>query len=130
MVLDIDILKTINTEQGQDIGDRVLALFGSCMQTQMRLGDLAGRLGEQTFGVLMARCDAFGPPAMDKRMRDALALRAPSELGFALDFSAGWAKLRHGDRHLDDLMRRAETALYEAKQSGPARLMAEPGLET
>lgn len=130
MLLDIDFQKTINAEHGHDAGDRALALFASCVQAQMRLGDLAGRVGGEEFAVLMARCEALGPQAMDKRLRDVVAARAAAELGFALNFSAGWAKLRHGDRHIDDLMRRAETALYEAKRGGRGCLVAEPGLET
>jgi len=129
MVLDIDHLKALNAERARDAGDRALALFGSCVQQQMRLGDLAGRIGGEEFAVLMARADAQGPTAMDRRMRDALATRAPAELGFGLEFSAGWARLRPGDRNVDDLLRRAETALYEAKKSGRAKLVAEPGVE-
>lgn len=129
MLLDLDHLKAINTEHGMEAGDRALALFGSCVQAQMRLGDLAGRVGAEEFGVLMARCEAQGPQALDQRLRQALALRAPKELGFTLDFSAGWSKLRHGDRDIEDLKRRAETALYEAKRGGRSRLQAEPGLE-
>ena len=129
MLLDIDHLKLVNTERTREAGDRALALFGSCVQQQMRLGDLAGRIGGEEFAVLMARADALGPTAMDRRMRDALATRAPAELGFTLEFSAGWARLRPGDRDVDDLLRRAETALYEAKKSGRAQLVAEPGVE-
>ncbi|RQO61151.1 hypothetical protein DBR47_07900 [Paucibacter sp. KBW04] len=130
MVLDIDRLKEINALQGTEAGDRALALFGSCLQAQMRLGDLAGRVGGEEFGVLMARCEALGPQALDLRLRNALAARAKSELGFELNFSAGWAKLRHGDRNVDDLMRRAEIALYEAKHAGRGLLVAEPGLDS
>lgn len=130
MLLDVDHLKVINAEHGQEAGDRALALFGSCLTAQMRLGDLAGRVGSDEFAVLMSRCEALGPKALDKRMREALALRAQSELGFDLDFSGGWAKLRHGDRDIADLMRRAETAIYEAKHGGYGRLQCEPGLET
>ncbi|MEJ6007653.1 GGDEF domain-containing protein [Paucibacter sp. AS339] len=129
LILDIDGLKAINTEHGTQAGDRAMALFASSIQAQMRLGDLAGRISRDQFGLLMSRCEAEGPQAMDKRMRQALAERAPTELGFALNFSAGWAKLRFGDRNIDDLMLRAETALYEAKRAGHGRLQAEPGLE-
>ena len=58
----------------------------------------------------------------------AIAERAPAELGMPLSFSAGWAKLRPGDRGLSDLQRRADTALYEAKRGGKGQLMAEPGV--
>lgn len=128
VLLDLDHLKSINLCHGQEAGDRALALFGSCIQSQMRLGDLAGRIGPEEFAVLMARCDAQGPEALDGRLRTALAQRAPAELGFELDYSGGWAKLRHGDRDIEDLKRRAETALYEAKRGGRARLEAEPGV--
>lgn len=129
MVLDIDFLSRINAEQGRETGDRALALFASCLNAQMRLGDLAGRIGGEEFAVLMARTDAQGPKAFDQRMRQALGLRAQTEIGVALDFSAGWAPLRRGDRNIDDVLRRAETALYEAKHAGRGQLVAEPGLD-
>jgi diguanylate cyclase (GGDEF)-like protein len=127
VLLDLDFLTSINAAHGRDAGDRALALFGQCLQAQMRLGDLAGRVGGEEFAVLMARADCFGPAALDQRMRAALATQAIATLGFALDFSAGWATLRAGDRHLYDLMQRAEAALYIAKCEGRGCLVAEPG---
>ena len=128
VVLTLDDFDTLQAERDIDFADRALALFGSCVQAQMRLGDLAGRLAGHQFGVLMARCQPEGPQALDQRLRGALAERAPAELGLALSFSAGWAKLRPGDRGIADLQRRAETALYEAQRAGRGQLMAEPGV--
>ncbi len=128
VVLEMDDFATLQAERDMDFVDRALALFGSCVQAQMRLGDLAGRLNGEQFGVLMARCLPEGPQALDLRLRKALAERAPAELGMQLSFSAGWAKLRPGDRGLPDLQRRAETALYEARRAGKGLLMAEPGV--
>jgi diguanylate cyclase (GGDEF)-like protein len=128
VVLDLDDFATLQAEHGADFADRALALFASCVHAQMRLGDLAGRLAGEQFGVLMARCLPEGPQALDARLRKALAELAPAELGMPLSFSAGWAKLRPGDRGLPDLQRRAETALYEAQRAGRGRLMAEPGV--
>lgn len=128
VVFDLDDFASLQAEQGADVADRALALFASCVQAQMRLGDLAGRLAGEQFGVLMARCLPEGPQALDQRLRTALAERSPAELGMALSFSAGWAKLRPGDRGLDDLQRRAGTALYEAQRAGRGLLMAEPGV--
>ena len=129
IVLDLDDFATLQSEHGMDFADRALALFASCVQAQMRLGDLAGRLAGEQVGVLMARCMHEGPQALDKRVRQALAERAPAELGLQLSFSAGWARLRPGDRGLPDLQRRAETALYEAQRAGKGQLMAEPGVQ-
>ena len=128
VVLNLDDFATLRSEHGSDIADRALALFASCVQAQMRLGDLAGRLAGENFGVLMARCLPEGPQALDARLRKALAERAPAELDMNLSFSAGWARLRPGDRGLPDLQRRAETALYEAQRAGKGQLMAEPGV--
>jgi diguanylate cyclase (GGDEF)-like protein len=128
VLLDLDNVAALRTERGTDFADRALALFASCVQAQMRLGDLAGRLEGEQCGVLMARCLPEGPQALDRRLRDALATSAPGELGLTLSFSAGWARLRPGDRGLPDLQRRAETALYEAHRAGGGLLMAEPGV--
>lgn len=128
VVLELDDFATLQAEHDLDVAERALAVFASCVQAQMRLGDLAGRLGGEQFGVLMARCLPEGPQALDARLRKAVAERAPAELGMPLSFSAGWAKLRPGDRGLSDLQRRADTALYEAKRGGKGQLMAEPGV--
>ncbi len=129
LVMDLDGLKAINAQHGDATGDAAIALFGRCLDEQKRLGDLVARLDGQRFAVLMARSDLVGPPALDRRLRDALAVAAPSVLGFALGYSAGWGKLRSGDRNVEDLLRRAEAALYAAKRQGRDRLCAEPGLE-
>ncbi len=127
VVLELDGFAELAQTRGLEAGDRALALFASGLQTQRRLGDLCGRLAGQRFGVLMARSEGDGPEAFDQRLRGALATRAVAELGFTLSYSAGWARLRVGDRNLADLLRRAETALYEARHAGTGVLMAEPG---
>lgn len=129
VVMDLDHLKALNAERGEAVGDRAIALFGHCLDEQKRLGDLVARLGGQDFAVLMARSDLVGPPALDKRVRQALAERAPRELGVPLDYSAGWAKLRPGDRNVEDLLTRAQAALFAAKRQGRGRMCAEPGIE-
>ena len=127
VMLDLDLFKKVNDEHGHEGGDRALALFASCVQQVLRVGDLAGRVGGEEFCVLLARSDAQGPRAMDARLRALLHARAEKTLGFPLDFSAGWALLRPGDRSVEDMMRRADAALYEAKRSGRGRLCDEPG---
>lgn len=128
MIISLDGFARLVEEHGLEAGDRALALFARALQAQMRLGDLCGRLAGQQFGVLMARSEALGPQALHERLRTTLADRAATELGFNLAFSAGWAKLRPGDRALGDLQRRAEAALYEASHAGGGVLLAEPGV--
>ncbi|HLO96929.1 MAG TPA: GGDEF domain-containing protein [Burkholderiaceae bacterium] len=127
VMMDLDHFKKVNDEQGHEGGDRALTLFAACVQQVLRMGDLAGRVGGEEFCVLLARSDELGPRAMDARLRAVLQARAAKELGFPLDFSAGWALLRPGDRSVEDMMRRADAALYEAKRCGRGRLCDEPG---
>lgn len=127
MMLDLDHFKSINDTHGHAVGDQALVLFANCLQQVMRVGDLAGRVGGEEFCVLLTRSDALGPDAMDQRLRKMLAERSQLTLSFKLEFSAGWARLRPGDRNIDDVMRRADAALYEAKRSGRGQLVAEPG---
>ncbi|MBO9685765.1 GGDEF domain-containing protein [Roseateles chitosanitabidus] len=129
LVMDLDGAKAINATHGELKGDQAITLFGRCLDEQKRLGDVVARIDGQRFAVLMARSDLVGPPALDRRLRDALLELAPRELGFTLGYSAGWAKLRNGDRNIEDLLHRAEAALYAAKRQGKGRLCAEPGLE-
>lgn len=128
VVMELDDFATLQAEHGAEFAERALVLFSACVQAQMRLGDLAGRLGGAQFGVLMARCLPEGPQALDRRLRVALAERAQMELGLQPSFSAGWARLRPGDRGLPDLQRRADVALHEATRAGKGVLMAEPGV--
>ena len=72
---------------------------------------------------------AEGAIAFDRRLREALAVAAEKTLSFKLNYSAGWSLLRAGDRHVQDLMLRADAALYRAKAEGRGRLCAEPGLD-
>lgn len=129
LIMDLDGCKAINATHGEAKGDQAIALFGRCLDEQKRLGDLVSRIDGQRFAVLMARSDLVGPPALDRRLREALLELAPRELGFTLSYSAGWGKLRGGDRNIEDLVHRAEAALYAAKGQGKGRLCAEPGLE-
>ncbi|KAI1693109.1 diguanylate cyclase, GGDEF domain-containing protein [Ditylenchus destructor] len=118
LVMDLDGAKAINATHGELKGDQAIALFGPLPDEQKRLGDVVARIDGQRFAVLMARSDLVGPPALDRRLRDALLELAPRELGFTLGYSAGRAKLRNGDRNLEDLLHRAEAALYAAKRQG------------
>ncbi|MBV8125279.1 MAG: GGDEF domain-containing protein [Burkholderiaceae bacterium] len=127
MMLDLDHFKSINDTHGHGVGDQALVLFANCLQQVIRVGDLAGRVGGEEFCVLLTRSDAIGPDALDLRLRRMLAERSQQTLNFKLEFSAGWARLRPGDRNIEDVMRRADAALYEAKRSGRNRLVAEPG---
>lgn len=128
MLLDVDHFKQVNDLHGHTSGDEALGLLARLLRAAVRPGDCAARLGGEEFAVLLARTEGTGVEALDRRLRAALADCAEKELGFPLDYSAGWSLLRPGDRHVEDMLRRADAGLYAAKQAGRGCLRAEPGL--
>jgi diguanylate cyclase (GGDEF)-like protein len=129
LLIDLDHFKRVNDEQGHAQGDAALRLIAALLKELARPGDCVARIGGEEFVVLLARSQPDGATAFDRRLREALAAAALPQLGFALDYSAGWARLRAGDRHVHDLLARADAALYRAKEAGRGRLCAEPGSE-
>lgn len=127
MVIDLDHFKQVNDRHGHAQGDAALVLTAELLQEVARPEDCVARIGGEEFVVLLARTQGVGAQAFDQRLRAAMAERAPARLGFPLDYSAGWALLRPGDRHVHDLLARADAALYAAKAAGRGRLQAEPG---
>ena len=123
LMLDVDHFKQINDTRGHEAGDRALQLFARLLGDTCRSGDLTGRLGGEEFGVLLLHNSAPAGMAFDRRLRRRLHAASVTELGFALDYSAGLATPAPGETDLAALMARADRALYEAKTAGRGRLM-------
>jgi diguanylate cyclase (GGDEF)-like protein len=117
LLLDLDGLKEINDTRGHDEGDRILRETADRMRTALRAGDVLARLGGDEFGaLLMDTSDEQALAAVDR-----LKLMTP-ELG---SFSAGVAAWE-AEQELDELLRRADVALYSAKTDGGARVEIAP----
>jgi diguanylate cyclase (GGDEF)-like protein len=121
LLLDLDSLKEINDTRGHDEGDRVLVETADRMRTALRAGDVLARLGGDEFGaLLMDISDGQALAAVDRLKQ------VTPELG---SFSAGVASWE-GKQTLDELLRRADVALYTAKTGGGSRVeIAPPTLE-
>jgi len=122
VMLDIDFFKRINDTHGHQTGDRALVLFAHALQQLVRQPDLVGRYGGEEFCVLLPMSDAAAAQTVDQRLRAAIQREVNPALGFELTFSAGVATLREGDVSLDQVIARADQALYAAKQGGRNRL--------
>jgi diguanylate cyclase (GGDEF)-like protein len=126
LMLDIDHFKRINDEWGHEAGDRALQAVADALRQCSRRGDLICRYGGEEFCVLLNHVDESGAAEADARLRAALPRHAIPGLGFALSFSSGLAMLHDEDSDIQGLLRRADAALYAAKQSGRDRLMRSP----
>jgi diguanylate cyclase (GGDEF)-like protein len=117
VVLDLDRLKEINDTRGHDEGDRALCKTAERMRSAFRAGDVLARLGGDEFGaLLMDNSDGQAMSAVE-RLRE-----TTPELA---SFSAGAAAWNHSES-LEELMRRADVALYAAKTDGGNRVERAP----
>ena len=106
MLLDIDGLKRINDGNGHQAGDRLLKTAAAAWIGVVRSGDLIARLGGDEFGLLLPSCPPNGASALLDRLRTS----AP------VQFCAGIAYW-DGSESPEDLVRRADADLYQAKSA-------------
>lgn len=122
---DLDHFKAINDTYGHAAGDRVLQRFGATLQHGMRSGDLVARLGGDEFAMLFPNADALQSKAVLERIRDHLsALWLPADNGqnIQLQASFGLADFHPGESP-DQLLHRADQALYKAKALGGQKVI-------
>lgn len=111
-VIDLDYFKEVNDAGGHQAGDQALRSVAAAWAAQIRDVDLLARYGGDEFALVMPDCDAQQGASIVDRLRE----RTPSDLSF----SAGIATW-NGDESITDLVRRADEALYSAKNTGRAR---------
>ena len=120
-LIDIDHFKQVNDRHGHQVGDIVLKAVAGHVQSQLRQVDKLARWGGEEF-LLMLPAIAL-PDALSALERVRLSvenLRFPERAGLAITFSAGLAQARPGES-LDQLIERADRALYDAKRQGRNR---------
>lgn len=116
LVIDVDHFKTINDSFGHPAGDRVLRSLAELVAREVRGEEMLARVGGEEFAVLLPETDALGATATAERLRSAVAAEGFEGVG-AVTVSLGVDSLQRGDEP-EDLMRRADEALYAAKAAG------------
>jgi len=121
-LLDLDHFKAINDSYGHDVGDQVLQHFADTGRRAVRSGDLLARVGGEEFLLLMRGVGEVDALNVLDRLRQRIAASKPVEgSSVCYTLSAGIAELRPGES-LQQIFRRADQALYLAKQSGRNRV--------
>jgi diguanylate cyclase (GGDEF)-like protein len=122
LVMDIDGLKEVNDNLGHHCGDELLVEFARRLQASFRDGDMVGRLGGDEFAaVLSGDTSSHAIAAVVDRIR--LNLGHPITLAghpTLLRASIGVAVSGHPDETVDELLSRADRAMYTAKRGRPA----------
>ena len=120
LAMDLDHFKRINDSFGHAAGDALLAHVAQLMRQQVRLVDLLGRSGGEEFLLLLPDTDLDAAAVLAERLRERVASSRLDHAGISLTItvSVGVAVMRAGDTSADDVLARADRALYEAKSGG------------
>ena len=123
---DLDYFKAINDEFGHGWGDRVLQDFAAHALADLREGDYLARMGGEEFILVLPQSDLDGAELVAERLRRRWAERSFSALNgpSKVSLSAGVAFYREGES-IDQLLARADHALYMAKSGGRNRVCRE-----
>jgi diguanylate cyclase (GGDEF)-like protein len=119
LMLDVDHFKAYNDDHGHQAGDQVLVAVAGLIRHRIRRHDLAGRYGGEEFILGLPGCGEAVAAALAERLRRSIAARAWSLRPITV-FIGVSAAVPHGE--VDDLIRVAEVALFEAKRAGRDRV--------
>lgn len=120
-IIDIDHFKQVNDHLGHDAGDRILRDFAARLSAQMRRVDLVARWGGEEFAVFFQDCIEDEASWSLARLADRMRTNPIGEVaGRAVTFSAGICRWTGGP--IDEPLRCADEALYDAKRSGRDQL--------
>ncbi len=127
-IVDIDHFKSVNDRFGHDVGDLALQHVAAILAHSCRGPNMVGRQGGEEFAALLEAISPADAHVAAERMRAAIA-SAPLVLGGAeqpttlsITVSIGVGLFAAGDKSLDDILRRADKALYRAKEGGRNRV--------
>jgi diguanylate cyclase (GGDEF)-like protein len=124
LMVDVDHFKAINDSLGHAGGDRALQRVARALRDGLRGGDLIARWGGEEFCVLLPRTTLADAQTLAER----LAQRVAASGEPAVTVSIGVAEARAAQETAEDVIRRADAALYLAKQSGRNRVVSSAGI--
>jgi diguanylate cyclase (GGDEF)-like protein len=123
LMADVDYFKKINDQFGHLAGDRALALTARAMLQAIRRSDVLARVGGEEFAVILPACDLDQAGIVAEKLR--LAVSSANGVGTAdaaalipLTISVGGAALAGAELNAQQLIERADAALFGAKRSG------------
>ena len=122
LMIDVDHFKLVNDTHGHPVGDRVLVQVAAAISATIRKTDVAGRYGGEEFLVVIPETAGIGAQVLAERIRHAVATRGRGSDLPPVTVSIGIATTELGGPSAQDLLRRADEALYEAKNGGRDRV--------
>lgn len=130
LMVDIDHFKTFNDNYGHQIGDQVLRLVARTLVEGVKGRDISARYGGEEFAIILPETTLSAGVAVGNSLRKAVATkdvinRSSGEKLGRITMSVGVAEFIPGER-VEDLIERADAALYTAKHNGRNQVAAAP----
>jgi len=121
LAIDIDKFKAINDTYGHIKGDEALILVTKTISQTLRKSDIFGRLGGEEFAVTLPNTSLDGATFVAEKMREAienLNFKSNDSSHIKITISIGITSMTQNDENLEDMLVRADEALYKAKGNG------------
>ncbi|HYD59430.1 MAG TPA: diguanylate cyclase [Noviherbaspirillum sp.] len=125
VTIDVDHFKRINDMYGHPAGDKVLQVLTAICKESLREADVFCRFGGEEFIMALPSTDAEAAENVAERLRIKVS-QHPLEVkgkAYGITISCGVSRYREGERGIDDTLRRADDALYVAKNEGRNRVV-------
>lgn len=126
LYIDIDHFKVVNDTYGHGGGDEVLRCFATVVEACVRKSDLIGRLGGEEFAVILLNTNQAGASVLAEKIRETAKASAVEFSGRQINYtvSVGLAMyVPERDASLDEVISKADEALYVAKHDGRDRVV-------
>jgi diguanylate cyclase (GGDEF)-like protein len=123
IMFDLDHFKRVNDFHGHQIGDSVLQRVAQIFRYTMRESDLIGRYGGEEFLIVLPETDCTEAALVAERIRKDVEAQEWSEPQLRVTISGGVAE--YGGGNAEQLIRRADSLMYQAKQLGRNRIVSE-----
>ncbi len=120
LVIDADHFKGFNDRHGHEVGDRVLQAIADVLRKRLREVDIVARIGGEEFVVVLTETGSLGASMVAQALVTGVR-HAPIGDADPVTISCGVAAMHVGAETLADALRRADAAMYVAKQSGRNR---------
>lgn len=121
LYLDLDNFKELNDSRGHQTGDTVLRLVADAMRLAVRETDIVGRMGGDEFAVLMPETDGALADAVAQRLAE--GVKTAFSGSPTVSASIGIVSFDDTAATADEILRRADQAMYEAKRTGKDRVV-------
>ena len=124
LMIDIDKFKSVNDTYGHDVGDEVIKAVAGVLQNNKRTTDIAGRLGGEEFALLLPEATPDNAILVAERFRQLVAnlVISAGDVRVPVTISVGAAVCDAETSGIEELLKQADVALYEAKRTGRNRV--------